>query len=166
MSEKKIDPIRPTDDEARALARELLARATFASIGVVEPGTGYPLVSRIAFGLDPQGGRPVFLASELSFHSKALAHDPRATMLVGEPPAKGDPLAFPRVTLIGDVTRIDRSSRERDALRAPWLERHPKAQLYIDFGDFHFFKMEVRRANLNGGFGKAFVLDAADLGMA
>ncbi len=88
-------------------------------------------------------------------------------MLVGEPPAKGDPLAFPRVTLIGDVTRIDRSSRERDALRAPWLERHPKAQLYIDFGDFHFFKMEVRRANLNGGFGKAFVVsDAADLGMA
>lgn len=165
MSERKIDPIRPTDDEARALASKLLAGASFAAIGVIEPDTGYPLVSRIAFGLDRQGGWPVFLASELSFHSKALAHDPRATMLVGEPPAKGDPLAFPRVTLIGEVTRIDRSSKERYTLREPWLERHPKAQLYIDFGDFHFFRMEVKRANLNGGFGKAFVLNPADLGM-
>jgi hypothetical protein len=165
MNGKKIDPIRPTDDEARALAKKLLAGSTFASIGVIEPETGYPLVSRIAFGRDGTG-RPVFLASELSFHSKALMLDPRATMLVGEPPAKGDPLAFPRVTLIGDVTRIDRSSPERDALRGPWLERHPKAQLYIDFGDFHFFRMEVKRANLNGGFGKAFVLSPADLGIA
>ncbi len=165
MTQRKIDPIRPTDDEARQLARGLLAKARFAAIGVVEPDTGFPLVSRIAFGRDPDG-RPVFLASELSFHSKALALDPRASMLVGEPPAKGDPLAFPRITLIGTVERIDRGSPQRDALRGPWLEQHPKAQLYIDFGDFHFFAMEVERAHLNGGFGKAFVLDAADLGIA
>jgi putative heme iron utilization protein len=165
MTQRKIDPIRPTDDEARELARGLLVGARFAAIGVVEPQTGFPLVSRIAFGRDSQG-RPVFLASELSFHSKALAFDPRASMLVGEPPAKGDPLAFPRITLIGNVTRIDRGSPERDALRGPWLEQHPKAQLYIDFGDFHFFAMDVERAHLNGGFGKAFVLNAADLGIA
>jgi putative heme iron utilization protein len=165
MTQRKIDPIRPTDDEARELARGLLEKARYAAIGVVEPQTGFPLVSRIAFGRDSQG-RPVFLASELSFHSRALGLDQRASMLVGEPPAKGDPLAFPRITLIGKVEKIDRGSPQRDALRGPWLEQHPKAQLYIDFGDFHFFRMDVERAHLNGGFGKAFVLNAADLGIA
>ena len=161
MAEKKIDPIRVTDDEARKLGASLVAQARFAALGVLEPQSGFPLVSRVAVGLNPQGSL-VSLASELSFHSKALDKDPRASMLLGEP-GKGDPLAHPRITMIGKIVRIDRSSEERNALRDPWLEQHPKAALYIDFGDFHFFRLELERAHLNGGFGKAYVLTPEDL---
>lgn len=161
MSEKKINPIRETDDEARKLARKLIDDAQFGSLAVLEPESGMPLVSRIAVA-PHDGGDIVFLASELSFHSKALALDGRASVMLGEP-GKGDPLAHPRITMIGTIGRIDRRSAERDALRDPWLARHPKAQLYIDFGDFHFFRLKTQRAHLNGGFGKAFVLLPEDL---
>lgn len=157
----KINPIRETNDEARSLARSLIDSAKFAAIATLEPGSGIPLVSRIAIGTDDQGW-PIFLASELSNHSKCLEDDPRCSVMVGEP-GKGDPLAHPRITLICKARRIDRGSSERDALRDPYLKQHPKAELYIDFGDFHFFALEIERANLNGGFGKAFELTRADL---
>jgi heme iron utilization protein len=48
-------------------------------------------------------------------------------------------------------------------LRALWLAQHPKAQLYVDFADFAFVRLAPRGAALNGGFGKAYALDAADL---
>ena len=162
MNDRKIDPIRPTDDEARALARRLMLKADFASLGVLEPGTGMPLVSRVAVAVE-QNGVPFLLASDLSFHSRALALDARASLLFGEPPGKGDPLAFPRVTVIGQVVKLPRDGTGHAERRAFWLKRHPKAALYVDFADFFFWVMEVERAHLNGGFGKAYVLTAADL---
>ena len=158
---KKINPIRETNDEARTLARKLIDEASFGSIATLEPDTGIPLVSRVAVSTDEHGDL-IFLASELSNHSKCISKDPRSSVMLGEP-GKGDPLAHPRITLIGTVEKIDRASPQRDALRDPYLKRHPKAELYIDFGDFHFFRLQLKRANLNGGFGKAFVLQEADL---
>lgn len=158
---KKINPIRETDDDARALGRKLMDEAKFGSIAVLEPETGMPVVSRVAVATDSDG-ELIFLASELSNHSKALAGDGRASIMVGEP-GKGDPLAHPRISLIGQVVRIDRASEERNALRGPYLESHPKAALYIDFGDFHFFRLKLERANLNGGFGQAYNLTRDDL---
>ena len=161
MSNKKINPIRETDSEACALARKLIEEAKFGAIAVLEPNTKNPMVSRISVATDKNGAL-IFLASDLSNHSKALADDNRASIMLGEP-GKGDPLAHPRITLIGEVEKIDRASKERDQLRAPYLEHHPKAELYIDFGDFHFFRLQLERANLNGGFGKAYELGAKDL---
>lgn len=158
---KKINPVRETNDEAIALARKLMDEANFGSIACIEPQTGYPLVSRIAVSTD-ESGELIFLASELSNHSKCLADDSRCSVMIGEP-GKGDPLAHPRITLIGSVEKIDRASSVRDRLRDPYLQRHPKAELYIDFGDFHFFRLKLDRANLNGGFGKAFELKREDL---
>lgn len=161
MTTKKIDPIRPTDDDAREMVRLLIREAHFGALGVVEPETGMPLVSRVAIGTDGQG-RVISLASDLSFHSKALAADPRASVMVGEP-GKGDPLAHPRVTLIGRMEKLDNAAPERGELREVWLKQHPKAQLYIDFGDFHFYRLALERAHLNGGFGKAYVLTPEDI---
>ena len=119
------------------------------------------MVSRIAVATD-SAGNMIFLASQLSKHTIALKRDPRASLMVGEP-GKGDPLAHPRITLIGTIIKIDRASTERDDLRDPFLLHHPKARLYIDFGDFHFFRLNMKRANLNGGFGKAYELLPADI---
>ncbi len=158
----KTNPIRETSDEARAQARGLIENAQFASIAVLEPDTGYPLVSRVAVAMEKDGS-PFFLASDLSGHSKALKIDGRASILFGEPPQKGDPLAFPRVTVIGKVEKLSRDDAVHPARRAFWLNKHPKSELYVDFGDFAFYKMSVERVALNGGFGKAFEMSAADI---
>ena len=161
MSKKEPNPIRPTDDVARTLAVRLIGQARYGALAVNDPDTGYPMVSRIAFAADGSGA-PVFLASDLSVHSKLLARDSRASILIGDV-AKGDPLASPRITLVGDVAKRTRAAAETEGLRQLWLKRHPKASLYIDFADFHFYRLAVARAHLNGGFGKAYVLEASDL---
>jgi putative heme iron utilization protein len=162
MTNRKTDPIRPTDEEARSLGRRLMTAAEFASLGVLEPESGMPLVSRIAVAVE-RDGSPFFLGSDLAAHAKALAVDGRASLLMGEPPGKGDPLAFPRITVIGRFMRLARDDKGHAARRAFWLAQHPKAQMYIDFADFCFWRMTVERANLNGGFGKAYALTARDL---
>ena len=48
-------------------------------------------------------------------------------------------------------------------MRRRYLARQPKAALYADFGDFAFWRLEVLRASLNGGFGRAFELMAGDV---
>lgn len=154
-------PFRPADDEARRLARDLVRAARFGALGVLAPRTGGPMVSRVAVIWDDG---PVTLISELSHHTQALRTNLAASLLLGEPGGKGDPLTWPRISLQGRVRFVDRQGDAHDALRAVWLERHPKARLYIDFTDFSFARLEVAEAHLNGGFGRAYLLGPQDLG--
>ncbi|MDE4274036.1 pyridoxamine 5'-phosphate oxidase family protein [Phaeobacter gallaeciensis] len=155
------DPIRPTDDEARSLARTLMEKARFAALGVIsEDGT--PLVTRVAFGLSPEG-QPISLVSTLSAHTRALQKAPACSFLVGEPGDKGDPLTHPRLSLQGHAQFIPNTGEEHARLAAHYLQDHPKAKLYIGFGDFAFVRLDVTAGHLNGGFGKAFVLSPDDL---
>jgi hypothetical protein len=149
-------PIRPTTDEARALARRLLLEARHGALGVLDPRTGGPMVSRVAVGL--WAGKPLILVSSLAAHAEALRADPRCSLLLGEP-GRGDPLAHPRLTLLARVEEADKA-----ALRAAWLAGHPKSALYYDFADFALLRLRVGEAHLNGGFGRAFRLGPDDLG--
>jgi putative heme iron utilization protein len=155
------NPIRPTDDEARRLARDLLQEARHAALAVLTP-EGAPFVSRIAFGLDP-AGRPLTLVSTLSAHTRALLGNPLCSVMVGEPGAKGDPLTHPRLSLQARAAFTAHADPAYAALAAHYLQSHPKAKLYIGFADFLFVRFEVREGHLNGGFGKAFCLGPADL---
>jgi putative heme iron utilization protein len=150
------DPIRPTDDTARTLARALLAGARHGALGVIDPATGGPMVSRVAVGWD--GTDALVLVSTLSAHTAALRSDPRTSLLIGEPGDRGDPLTHPRLTLMTVAEVADKASG-RDA----WLRDHPKSLLYFDFTDFLLVRLHVRSASLNGGFGKAYRLNPADL---
>ncbi|WP_411032979.1 HugZ family protein [Shinella sp. BYT-45] len=162
MTDKdKPNVLRETDDEARRLARTLLRAARSCALAVLEPETGFPLASRTLTGTDTDG-TPVILVSSLSFHTQALRADPRASLLAGEP-GKGDPLAHPRLTVVCKAQEVPREGAARAALRERFVRRHPKAKLYVDFPDFTFFRLVPERANLNGGFGKAFLLTADDL---
>ncbi len=159
--EKKIDPIRETTDEARTQARTLIRTARFASLAVLEPETGYPVVSRVGVGCDVTGA-PFMLASSLSNHSQCLEQDQRVSLLIGEP-GKGDPLAHPRLTVIGRFRRLVKGEVLCGEFRNRYLMRHPKAKLYVDFADFDWYQLSVERVNMNGGFGKAFLLDPQDV---
>jgi len=160
----RIDPIRETDDAARALARSLIDGARFGALGVRDPETGAPMVSRVAAATTPEG-RPVALVSDLSHHTKALKDDPACSLLLGEPGERGDPLTHPRITLQCRARFLRHGEEGHAALRDHYLAQHPKAQLYIDFADFSFAVLDVTEAHLNGGFGKAYRLAPADLGL-
>lgn len=160
----KIDPIRDTDDEARALGRSLLATARFGALGVRAPDSGAPQVTRIAVAQAPDG-QPLTLISALSSHTVALRADPVCSLLLGEPGPKGDPLTHPRITLACRADFTEHGTADYARLRDHYLRTHPKAQLYIDFTDFAFATLRVEGAALNGGFGKAYALTPADLGL-
>ncbi|NIJ42214.1 putative heme iron utilization protein [Parvibaculum indicum] len=165
-AKKKEDILQPTDDEARALVHELMARADYAAIAALDPATGHPLASRVALALD-EDGTPVILTSKLAAHTPAIEADGRCSLLVGEPgmikEAKGDPLTHPRLTVIAEAERVAHDSDMHARLRERWLVRHPKSKLYIDFPDFAFFRLAPLRGSLNGGFGKAYELTPSDM---
>ena len=153
----KTDPIRPTDDEARQTARDLLATATFAALGVLAPATGAPVVTRVALARTNDGAI-TSLISDLSSHTVALRANPTASLLVGAPADKGDPLTHPRMSIAARVEFIARQSDEGIRTREYWLKHRPKSKLYIDFADFHFVQFAPLSIALNGGFGKAYSL--------
>lgn len=155
-------PIRPADDDACRLARRLLRSATTAALAFSDPANASPAISRIGFGLDPQG-LPITLLSDLSAHTQALRANPDCALLLGEPGPKGDPMASPRLSLTARATFIAADDPTLRDLRKSWLATHPKAQLYVGFADFHFARFTISAAFLNGGFGRAFRLTATDL---
>lgn len=61
-------------------------------------------------------------------------------------------MAGPRLTLVGRVHRIERG--EDGAERGAFLDRHPEAAMYADFGDFAFYRFECESAYLIAGFGR------------
>ncbi|MFD1746093.1 HugZ family protein [Rhizobium helianthi] len=157
----KTSVIRPTDEQARLLARQLLQSARYVSLAVLDPETGWPSVSRVLVALDPSGV-PFILVSTLAAHTRSLLADPRCSFMAGEP-GKGDPLAHARITVMALAEKVAQDAPERPQLRDIFLGHHPKSALYIDFPDFSFMRIIPQRASLNGGFGRAFNLDAADL---
>jgi putative heme iron utilization protein len=153
--------IRPTDDDSIKLARKLVREARFGAISVLEPETGHPFASRVLVGTDFDGV-PVILASMLTTHMKAIVDDPRCSLLVGEP-GRGDPLAWPRVTLLCVAERIELDGESDARIRARFLRRHPKARLYALFRDFSFFRLVPKRVSLNAGFGRAYNISGDEL---
>jgi len=159
----KINPVHETSDEALGLAAKLLGETKYASLAVNETGTDFPLVSRVAACFSQDTG-VFFAASDLSVHSKCLTGDPKCSMMLGEP-GKGDGLAYARMTLVAETARMSNDDERRAQFRDIFLQTHPKAELYIDFGDFGFYPLTLQRVLLNGGFGKAFHLNEEDLKM-
>ena len=155
-------PIRPMDDDARALVRDLMQAVRFAALSYLDPDTGAPMVSRIALVEGPDA-TPLSLISDLSHHSAALRKHPVCSVLIGEPGRKGDPLTYPRLSLQARASFVRHGEAEHPELAAAFLKKQPKAKLYIGFADFSLVRFAPLGAHLNGGFGKAYVLTASDL---
>jgi putative heme iron utilization protein len=122
---------------------------------------GHPFASLVSVAPDADGA-PVILVSALSGHTTNLAADGRCTLLCVST-GKGDPLAHPRVSVICRARRLERQSGDGNRVQRRFLAFNPKAELYVNFPDFSFYRLEVLGASLNGGFGQAYVLAAEDL---
>ena len=151
-------PQRPEYD-AIAEAKQLLRTIRSGALATLASAGGFPFASLTTVATDHDGG-PILLLSGLSAHTRNLLADPRASILLARM-GKGDPLAHPRLTLTGRIAKTAEEDRAR--LRARFLARHPKAALYVDFGDFAFYRLDCVSAHLNGGFAKAADFAGADL---
>ena len=151
----------PADFDPRELGKALLRAIRAGTLGTLDRNTGHPFASLVTLATDVDGS-PLILTSRLSTHTANLEADGRASMLLAET-GKGDPLAHPRLTVLGGFARIEKESADEARVRRRFLARHPKAELYAGFGDFAFWRMTVASAHLNGGFARAADLTAADV---
>jgi heme iron utilization protein len=147
------------DFDPQALAKRLLRATRVGAIATIDRNTGHPFVSLVNVATDCDGS-PLILISRLATHTANLEADARASVLLTSS-GKGDPLAHPRLTLIGSFMQIARDSSDDARIRRRFLARHPKSELYAGFADFSFWRLRVVSAHLNGGFARAADLKAA-----
>jgi len=102
------------------------------------------------YGLDDRG-RPIFLISTMAMHTQNLRADPRASLLVTQAGADGDPLGASRVTLIGEVRSVPEP--EMAETRKLYLARYENSKYWVDFEDFSFYRMNLVDVYYVGGFG-------------
>ena len=119
---------------------------------------GFPFASVMPYGLD-ESGRPTFLISTMAMHTQNLQADSRASLLVAQPDASGDPLGASRITLIGNVERIPEDDMAE--ARTLYLARHQNSKYWVDFDDFSFYRMAVVDLYYVGGFGVMGWVEAA-----
>jgi putative heme iron utilization protein len=146
-------------------ARTLVAGSNRGVLSTValDPA-GYPFGSVATYAID-EAGRPIVFVSTMAEHTRNAAADPRASLIVTEPfPEGSDPLAAGRVTLIGDLLEV--SGDQRPVVRETFLAVNPASAYYIDFGDFSFWRLEVRSVRYVGGYGRMSWVEADDYAAA
>lgn len=141
-------------DPKRATKRLIREARTGALATLLPGGAPYASLVSVATLMD---GTPVTLLSQLARHTKNIAADPRASLLLDER-RPGDPLAVGRVSLVGRIVPTDHEAAARR-----FLARHPEAAGYAGFKDFAFWRIEVESAHLVAGFGRIVDLTPADL---
>jgi len=95
-----------------------------------------------------------------SQRTQNLQADPRASLLVTQPDASGDPLGASRVPLVGNVPPL-RESEVAEACKL-YLARYANSKYWVDFEDFSFYRMGVVDVYYVGGFGVMGWVSAAE----
>src|SRR5258707_11683316 len=151
----------PEDFNPIAVAKQLLRGTRAGALATLDRNTGHPFCSLVNVATDADGS-PLILVSRLSTHTANIEVDPRASVLLAAT-GKGDPLAHPRLTVLGHLAQVARDGADDARVRRRFLARHPKSELYAGFGDFSFWRMTIASAHLNGGFARAADLAADDV---
>jgi putative heme iron utilization protein len=159
--EQKGQGMNETVDQGR-LCRRLMRRQTHSVLATSladSPG-GRPYASLVAVACDSDA-RPLLLLSDLAQHSRNIAADARVSLLFdggGEHLPDRDPLAESRLSLLGEVLRVD-----DPRLVARFVAHHPSAAAYAGFADFHLYRVAIGRGHLVAGFGRISWVEPAEL---
>jgi heme iron utilization protein len=141
-------------DPAR-FARRLLRSRDRAALATSMRGAPYASLVLVATDLDVT---PLLLLSDLAQHSRNIAFEPRVSLLVDATEGHPDPLAGPRLTVLGQAEVVD-----DQRLLARFTARHPSASLYAAFADFRLYRVAVERGHLVAGFGRIEWIEASEL---
>jgi heme iron utilization protein len=147
--------------DAKTIAKALSRVTRAGTLATIDRNTGHPFASLVNVATDIDGS-PLILVSRLSTHTANLEHDGRASLLLVSS-GRGDPLAHPRLTVLGTFAPVARSAEAEPRIRRRFLRRHPKSELYAGFADFSFWQMSVASAHLNAGFARAADLRASEI---
>jgi putative heme iron utilization protein len=147
--------------DSKSIAKTLLRATRAGTLATIDRQTGHPFASLVNVATDVDGSA-LILISRLASHTANLENDVRASLLLAST-GKGDPLAHPRLTLIGAFEQIARHDNREPRARRRFLARHPKSELYAGFADFSFWRLAAVSAHLNAGFARAADLSAADV---
>ncbi len=141
-----------------ATARALVASASIGTLATIDAATGHPYASLVQIAPTARG-EVILLISALARHTRNVAADARASVLVDERMGggDGDPLTRGRVTLIGTMARTISPAAMRR-----FVEVHPSAEQYASFGDFGTWQLNVSMAHYIGGFGRIRELSATE----
>ncbi len=158
--------MQPTDDfNPSRLAKSLLRKRRQGALATLMAGTGAPYCSLVNVASHPDGS-PILLISRLAVHTQNILADDRISLMLDER-GPGDPLEGARIMLSGRAEVADNDNRE--LLRRRYLNAHPSAEAYADFGDFAFFRIRPAGTHLVAGFGrildlqpKQFLTDVSD----
>jgi putative heme iron utilization protein len=143
-----------------AEVRRLLRRARSAALATSLGRRARPFASLVTVAWDLDAS-PILMLSDMAEHSRNLAADGRASLLVEDASHLSNPQTGPRASLVGRLrrTRLERCGRR-------FLAAHPAARTYASFADFRFYRMAVERVYFVGGFGRAGWLRRAEVILA
>ena len=159
-SDEPVVPEPTFAERARTLVHQGRT-GTLATLSRRHPG--HPFASIMPYALDSDG-RPIFLISSMAMHTQNLEGDGRASLLVTQPGAAGDPLASGRVTLMGRAARVSRD--DAAGVRPAYLAAHANAAYWVDFEDFAFWRLAVDDVYFVGGFAAMGWVTSPDYGAA
>ena len=142
--------------DPRVAAKKLLREARSGALATLMEDSGDPYCSLVNVATTV-GGAPVLLLSKLALHTNNILADARVSLMLDER-REGDPLEGARVMLMGRCAKDD-----DPATRIAYLRRHPDAEMYANFSDFSFYRIEIARAHLVAGFGRIVDLKAQDI---
>jgi heme iron utilization protein len=143
--------------DAMEQAKAMIGAGGTAALSVLDIDGGTPFTTLVNVAADA-ALRPLLLISSLAHHSKCLAKDPRASLMLHAPLVAEDPMLTFRVTLLGPFEEVAAGDAE-----AAFLARHPYAELYAGFGDFSYWRMAPEHAHIIAGFGRAYGVRFKDL---
>lgn len=133
-----------------------LDRAVLACL-LPDPAGSRAYASLVLVALDHDLS-PILLLSDLAEHSKAIAADPRVSLLFDGTVGLDQPLTGSRASVLGHAqVTVD------ERLKWRFLARHPDAAQYAGFGDFRVYRVAIERVHLVAGFGKIRWLDGHEL---
>ncbi len=141
--EIKLDAGRPID--AIRVARTLLRTNRLAALATLDPG-GYPYSTVTNLIVEPDGV-PVLFMSGLAVHARNIGMDPRVSITVAD--SRTDVMTTPRLTLSGLAEPVTPDGAS--ALKARYIERFPKAKLYLGLPDAQMYRIITESVQLNGG---------------
>src|SRR5215469_13445246 len=146
MTDRLPETAPALDFNAKSTAKKLLRMVRAGALATIDRNTGHPFGSLVNVATDSDGS-PLILISRLSSHTANLEADSRASVLLAAA-GKGDPLAHPRLTVLGRFVPMPPPDAHEPPLRRRFLPRNPKAALYAKFPDFPFCRLLTAPPNL------------------
>lgn len=138
--------------------RDLIRSADRAALATALAGAASHPYASLVLTASATDGSPLLLISDLAEHTKNLLRDARLSLLFDGTGGLDDALSGSRTGVMGRAVPSEDAGE-----RARFLSRHPSAEDYADFADFHLYRVTVDRARLVAGFGRIRWVAADDI---